>query len=130
MQKFVIDPSTGGINWAWNYFINAKYQQLLTLQKSDFKQFQSLGNFVIALTSKNLNKPPFMYYLSPDIVKSTEKELLKFMNHMLKTLLNEPDLTWSLVDAVDILHITGKKNIIDIFFYNFMTLSFFLSAPQ
>ena len=87
--------------------------QLQTLQQSRLSEMTKLGNFLMSVYFKEMSKgtqgvfTPEMYYLSTKIVNDTRKELNVFLNKVLVNLTGEEELSWNLLDAMDVLLVTG-----------------------
>ena len=47
-------------------------------------------------------------YLTQGLIENTEKELQDFLRFILQEITEEKELSWSLIDAIDILVILGK----------------------
>ena len=47
-------------------------------------------------------------YLTQTLIENTEKELQDFLRFILQEITEEKELSWSLIDAIDILVILGK----------------------
>ena len=78
------------------------------LSSSQFNKFKNLGDFIVPLARYNLHDPVISGFLTDQLIKETEKEILNFLQLVLKEITGENDLTWSLIDAVDILAVLGK----------------------
>ena len=88
------------------------------LSSSQFNKFKNLGDFIVPLARYNLHDPVISGFLTDQLIKETEKEILNFLQLVLKEITGENDLTWSLIDAVDILAVLGKLLILkQIYFY-------------
>lgn len=90
-------------------FLISKFHQLKLIEALEFKRFKNLGDFVTSLASMNLNDRSKRHheYLSMPVALQTREELNSFLNYVLKEIVGEPQLSWSLVDAVDIFLVTG-----------------------
>ena len=71
------------------------------------KDVTKLGDFLIPIFSKPLLSHPYRYYLSTKIIKETRTEMNEFLNVLLVNITGEKELTWNLLDAVDIFMVTG-----------------------
>ncbi len=71
------------------------------------KDITKLGDFLVPIFSKPLLRHPYRNYLSTKSIKETRKEMNKFLNMLLVNITGEKELTWNLLDAVDIFMVTG-----------------------
>ena len=70
-----------------------------------------LGNFLTSVYNKEMTKDTIeMYYLSTKVVIDTRKEMNVFLNKVLVNLTGEEMLSWNLLDAMDVLLVTGNEN--------------------
>ena len=79
------------------------------MQETNLKNMKKLGDLVVTVASKDLNKYPYYCIFSQNIASDTDEELMAFFNQILKEITGEPELTWSLPDAVNIMHATGDS---------------------
>ena len=85
--------------------------QLQTLRQTRLCDMNKLGNFLMSVYSKEMTKDTIeMYYLSTKIVNDTRKEINLFLNKVLVNLTGEEELSWNLLDAIDVLLVTGENN--------------------
>ena len=66
-----------------------------------------LGNFLMSVYYKPLTKHPFDYYLSTKVVHETRNEMNRFLNTVLVNITGEKELTWNLLNAMDLVLVTG-----------------------
>ena len=98
------------INNMWNTKINFFFKILKIMENTKFDDFTNLGDFLISLASKDFEWADnvFQYFLSPSIIKVTVQEVTAVLQMILQEVINEPAITWSLVDAMDILITVGE----------------------
>ena len=78
------------------------------LSMLQFQNFKNLGDFVVPLAKQALDDYSIYPYLTQPLVKNTEKELQDIMRLILQEITGETELSWSLIDAVDILVVLGR----------------------
>ena len=89
-----------------------RFMQLQTLQQTRLYDMNKLGNFLMSVYYKEMTKETIeMYYLSTKVVIDTRKEMNVFLNKVLVNLTGEEELSWNLLDAMDVPLVTGEKNI-------------------
>ena len=66
-----------------------------------------LGNFLMSIYHKPLSESPNDYYLSTKVTNDTRMEMNTFLNSVLVNLTGEKDLTWNLLNAMDLVLVTG-----------------------
>lgn len=84
----------------------------------NFQKFKKLGDFVVTLARFNLHIKATENFLTDKLIKETENEIQTFLRMLLQEITSEKDLSWSLIDAVDILVILGKKMKIHVKMFN------------
>ena len=98
--------------------ISEKYKEYSLLSILNFQEFQKLGDFVVTLARFNLHIKATESFLTYELIKETENEIQTFLRMLLQEITSEKDLSWSLIDAVDILVILGKKMKIHVKMFN------------
>ena len=78
------------------------------LSKLQFQNFKNLGDFLVPLAKQYLYNDNNLGYLTQQLIENTEKELQDFSRLILQEITEEYELSWSLIDAVDILVILGR----------------------
>ena len=73
-----------------------------------FQNFKNLGDFVVPLAKQALDDNNIYPYLTQPLVENTGKELQDIMRLILQEITGETELSWSLIDAVDILVVLGR----------------------
>ena len=66
-----------------------------------------LGNFLMSIYHKPLSESPYDYYLSTKVTNDTRMEMNRFLNSVLVNITGEKDLTWNLLNAMDLVLVTG-----------------------
>ena len=88
-----------------------RFIQLQTLQQSRLADMNKLGSFLMSVYFKEMTEETAeIYYLSTKVVNNTRKEMNVFLNKVLVNLTGEEELSWNLLDAMDVLHVTGERN--------------------
>ena len=98
--------------YLWNTKVIQRFKQLQFLEKIKMSDLKSLGNFLTPVFFKSLPLKPLNYYLSTKVTKETRKEMHTFLRNILVNITGEKELTWNLLDAMDVLLVTGIINII------------------
>ena len=78
------------------------------LSMLQFQNFKNLGDFVVPLAKQALYDFNIYPYLTEPLIENTEKELQNIMRLILQEITGETELSWSLIDAVDILVVLGR----------------------
>ncbi len=78
------------------------------LSKLQFQNFKNLGDFIVTMAKQALYDESISNYLTQGLIENTEKELQDFLRFILQEITEEKELSWSLIDAIDILVILGK----------------------
>ena len=78
------------------------------LSMLQFQNFKNLGDFVVPLAKQSLTDKYMYPYLTEPLVENSEKELQDIMRLILQEITGETELSWSLIDAVDILVVLGR----------------------
>ena len=78
------------------------------LSKLRFQNFKKLGDFIVPMAKQALCDESISNYLTQTLIENTEKELQDFLRFILQEITEEKELSWSLIDAIDILVIQGK----------------------
>ena len=68
-----------------------------------------LGNFIMSVYYKMMREYLYEndYYLSTKVANDTRNEMNRFLNSVLVNITGEKDLTWNLVNAMDLILVTG-----------------------
>ena len=68
-----------------------------------------LGNFLMSVYYKMMREYLYEndYYLSTKVANDTRNEMNRFLNSVLVNITGEKDLTWNLVNAMDLILVTG-----------------------
>ncbi len=73
----------------------------------DFSAIINIGDFLVPLMRKPLDGSVGYEFLSPKISQQTKQEISDFLVMILRNITQDQEITWSLIDAVDIFLITG-----------------------
>ena len=88
--------------------LSQMYHEYSMLSKLKFQNFKNLGDFIVPLAKQALYDQNIYLYLTQSLIEHTERELQDFLRLILQEITEEKELSWSLIDAVDILVILGK----------------------
>ena len=96
-----------------------QFSVLKMLENMDFSAIKNLGDFLVPLMRKPLDGSVGYEFLSPKISQQTKQEISDFLVMILRNITQDPEITWSVIDAVDIFLITGFLYIYIYIFYSF-----------
>jgi len=77
------------------------------LSSYKFEKIKNLGDFVVFFAKYDFAKKN--YFLTEELVENTEREVNDLLRILLQDVTGEKDLTWSLVDALDIMVVLGNQ---------------------
>ena len=77
----------------------------------DFSLIKNLGDFLVPLMRKPLDEEVGYDFLSPKITMQTKQEISDFLVMILRNITQDSEITWSIIDAVDIFLIIGMSEI-------------------
>ncbi len=84
---------------------------LLQEKSLQLTNLKNLGDYVVTvrnILSTNDKKNVLPYYLTIDLIEKTQIETTILLNQILKTIINNAKITWSLDDAIEIYLTTGS----------------------
>ena len=73
-----------------------------------------LGNFLMSVFYKIMPKKTrveYEYHLSTKVISQTKNEMNMFLNSVLVNITGEKDLTWNLLNAMDLILVTGIEEV-------------------
>ena len=79
------------------------------LSSYKFEKIKNLGDFVVFFARYDFDVAKRNYLLTEELVENTEREIHDLLHILLQDVTGEKDLTWSLVDAIDILVVLGNQ---------------------
>lgn len=79
------------------------------LSSYKFEQIKNLGDFVVFFARYDFDVAKRNYFLTEELVENTEREVNDLLRILLQDVTGEKDLTWSLVDALDIMVVLGNQ---------------------
>ena len=79
------------------------------LSSYKFEKIKNLGDFVVFFARYDFEVAKRNYFLTEELVENTEREIHDLLHILLQDVTGEKDLTWSLVDAIDILVVLGNQ---------------------
>lgn len=79
------------------------------LSSYKFEKIKNLGDFVVFFARYDFDVAKRNYFLTEELVENTEREVNDLLRILLQDVTGEKDLTWSLVDALDIMVVLGNQ---------------------
>ena len=79
------------------------------LSSYKFEKIKNLGDFVVFFARYDFDAAKSNYFLTEELVENTEREVNDLLRILLQDVTGEKDLTWSLVDALDIMVVLGNQ---------------------